>query len=73
MDYLDTAGVVARLGGRIKASTLAKWRVRGDGPPFIKVSTRVLYPTIELEKWLASRPLLRSTAEATVRSRRSGR
>ena len=37
-------------------STLAKMRLRGDGPQFIKAGQRiVLYDRGDLEEWLASR------------------
>ena len=40
----------------LSASTLAKMRLRGDGPPFIKAGAKiVLYAVAELDAWLASR------------------
>ena len=40
----------------LSASTLAKMRVRGDGPPYLKAGKRiVLYDTQDLEVWLATR------------------
>lgn len=48
-------GHAARLLG-LSPSTLAKMRLRGDGPPFIKAGARViLYAKEDLETWLASR------------------
>lgn len=36
------------------ASTLAKMRLRGDGPPYTKAGARiVIYDQAELDKWLA--------------------
>lgn len=36
-------------------STLAKWRLRGCGPPFVKIGPRAVgYPMAELEEWLRS-------------------
>src|SRR5262245_48279340 len=37
----------------LSESTLNKLRLRGDGPPFIKLGRRVLYDIIDLEEWLA--------------------
>jgi hypothetical protein len=43
----------------LKAATLAKMRVRGDGPPFSKAGARVVvYDVRDLEDWLR---VLRST------------
>jgi len=39
-----------RLG--VRPSTLANWRYRGGGPPYIKVGGRVRYRLAELGDWL---------------------
>lgn len=53
----------SRLTG-LAVSTLNKMRVRGDGPPFVKLGRkRVAYDVNRLEAWLASRERL-STSEA---------
>ena len=40
----------------MSTSTCAKWRMTGDGPPFIKPGKRrVLYARIDLENWLNKR------------------
>jgi hypothetical protein len=37
-------------------STLNKRRLSGrDGPPFLKISRRVVYDTADLDEWLASK------------------
>ncbi len=36
-------------------STLQKWRVRGDGPPFVKVGRLVRYRPEDVEAWVAMR------------------
>jgi predicted DNA-binding transcriptional regulator AlpA len=46
----------------LSASQLAKLRVYGGGPEFIKLGASVLYEIDELEAWLASHRR-RSTAE----------
>lgn len=41
---------------RISESTLAKMRLRGDGPPYSLAGKRiVLYDKADLDKWLADR------------------
>lgn len=37
---------------RVKQSTLAKWRVTGDGPTFVKVGARVFYEQEDLFDWI---------------------
>ena len=40
----------------LSTSTLAKMRLRGDGPPYLKAGSRiVLYDLGDLEAWLATR------------------
>jgi excisionase family DNA binding protein len=46
----------------LKAATLNKWRVFGDGPPFIKVGHLVRYRKADLDAFLQSR-LRRSTSD----------
>lgn len=38
---------------QISASTLAKLRVYGGGPPFYKFGRRVLYDLEDIERWAA--------------------
>jgi len=35
--------------------TIAGWRTRGFGPPFIQIGRRVVYPQQEVLKWLDRR------------------
>jgi len=44
---LTTKEVAERL--RLHPQTLINWRVKGDGPRFIKVGRKVVYPMIEVE------------------------
>jgi predicted DNA-binding transcriptional regulator AlpA len=44
-------------------STLSKMRLRGDGPPFVRVGVSVRYPEDSLRAWLASLPRRRSTSD----------
>lgn len=47
---------------RTTERTLERWRLTGDGPPFVKIGASIRYPLNELEKWLADR-LRHSTSE----------
>ncbi len=47
----DAAGAV--LG--IARQTLARWRVEGKGPPFVKLGGRVAYRAATLNAWLLQR------------------
>jgi hypothetical protein len=58
---LEVDEVAAKL--RVSRSMLNKARVTGDGPPFIKIGSRVLYDERDLEKFIAA-SRLRSTAAA---------
>ncbi|HEY9080483.1 helix-turn-helix domain-containing protein [Magnetovibrio sp.] len=41
---------------KCSTSTLAKMRMRGDGPPYVKAGKRiVLYDREEVDAWLAER------------------
>jgi predicted DNA-binding transcriptional regulator AlpA len=57
---LDTHGAAEYTG--FARSTMAKQRLRGDGPPYVKVGGKILYPLEELDAWLDSQPRLTSTA-----------
>ena len=49
--WLDTKGAAAFIGST--PDTLKTWRARGDGPPFHKVSGRLVrYRRDELDAWL---------------------
>lgn len=38
----------------LSRSSIEKLRLRGDGPPFIKLGSRVLYDPADLAAWTAS-------------------
>ena len=49
---------------RVSVSTLAKWRIWGRGPRFVRLSgNRVAYREFDIEAWLAGR-VVASTSEA---------
>lgn len=68
---LDSATVAEIIG--LAPTTLAKRRVSGDGPPFVKLGARVLYPARELQEWIEARPRFQNTAQMTVARSRSVR
>lgn len=39
---------------RHSPQTMRAWRVRGGGPPYIRLSGRVLYSNADLREWLTS-------------------
>lgn len=59
--HLTTHETASRL--RVRVTTLANWRVRGDGPRFIKMGRKVLYPMVEIEAF-EQRQLRASTSDA---------
>jgi len=60
-DFLQTPAAAARLG--LAASTLEKMRVRGDGPPYLRLSPRrVVYDAEKLVSWARSMEF-KSTSE----------
>ncbi len=50
----------------LKTATLNKWRVYGDGPPFLKVGRLIQYRKADLDSYLNER-LMRSTSEVLAR------
>jgi len=46
-------------------SWLAKTRIKGGGPKYVKLGRKVLYPYAELEAWIQKR-LTSSTSEDTA-------
>lgn len=49
----DTKAAAERIG--LKQKTFENWRCQGVGPPFYKISTRVIYDDADVDAWLASR------------------
>ena len=50
-ELLSVDDLSSRWRGLVKATTLATWRSRKLGPPYIKVGGRVLYPTRAVEEY----------------------
>ncbi|GJL87157.1 MAG: hypothetical protein DHS20C03_08660 [Minwuia thermotolerans] len=53
--FVTTSEASAELDGAISASWLNKARCTGEGPPFYKFGSRVVYSRRELREWAASR------------------
>jgi hypothetical protein len=68
---LSTTRTADFLGVRPK--TLAKWRVYGGGPPFVRLGGRVFYEAADLEKYVAALPRHRSTADVAGASTSLGK
>jgi len=49
-DYLRPLQVAEIMGWSV--NTLACYRSRGEGPPFVKVRNRVLYQADQLDTWI---------------------
>jgi hypothetical protein len=52
-NLLNTVEAAEQL--RVKKQTLENWRLRGEGPAFIKVGRRVFYRLSVVDAWLAGR------------------
>jgi predicted DNA-binding transcriptional regulator AlpA len=74
MKLLMGEQVAAILG--IKAQSLRLRRMRGQGPPYIRLgdgpTSRVAYPAEDLEAWLASRPRYAGTCEEKAALQKKG-
>lgn len=55
---------------RVSKSFLAKARMTGDGPPFIKIGRSVRYSEATLHQWMKSRQRLSTTEEREAKKLR---
>ncbi|MAK63581.1 MAG: excisionase [Maricaulis sp.] len=55
----------AALRLRVATNTLAKWRVSGEGPDFVKIGSRVFYEQGDLFDWIEGQK--RSNTSASCR------
>lgn len=69
-DYLRPAQVGEIMGWRV--NTLACYRSRDEGPPFVKVRNRVLYPSDGLARWIAEQGAKRQNKKAPSRKAARG-
>lgn len=49
--YLTQRELLDRWRGEIKLATLTTWRSRKQGPPYVKVGGKVLYPLGGVEEY----------------------
>lgn len=49
---------------QVSPRTLQAWRRKGRGPGYVKAGTKVIYPQVLLEEWLAGRLVLTKEAQA---------
>lgn len=50
-ELLSPAELATRYKGRVTERTLANWRSTGQGPRFVKVGGRVMYPVDAVIAW----------------------
>ncbi|MCP4408801.1 MAG: helix-turn-helix domain-containing protein [Gammaproteobacteria bacterium] len=51
----DSDGASQYFGGSPTRKTLEKWRITGEGPPFIKIGRSVRYDEADLDAWIDER------------------
>jgi predicted DNA-binding transcriptional regulator AlpA len=52
--YLRTPAAAEHIGAA--AQTLERWRIEGNGPPFVRLSSKlVVYDVEDLDAWCAAR------------------
>ncbi len=52
-------------------ATLATWRSRGGGPPYVKANRRILYRQEDVEQWLADQVRHSTAPTAAERASRA--
>ena len=55
LKYLTPVQLAERWGGTIHIRTLQNWRCKREGPEFVKIGSRVMYPLEAVEKWERAR------------------
>jgi predicted DNA-binding transcriptional regulator AlpA len=63
LEELLTEHDVARVTG-LSVSSVRRWRLRRDGPKYLKLNSAVRYRGVDVAKWLESRPSGGHQAEA---------
>jgi len=60
--YLNEAAAARHLN--VSQRSLQRWRVSGDGPPFVRVGPRrVLYDAVAIDRWTAAHTYAHRAAE----------
>jgi hypothetical protein len=54
--HLTPEELISRWRGTVSEPTLRSWRSRGDGPAFIRIGNRVLYPLADVVAYEAGSP-----------------
>lgn len=49
--YLTPSDLSERWNKQIAVRTLANWRSSGNGPEFIRMGGKILYPLAKIESW----------------------
>lgn len=63
---LAPAALAAELG--VTTKTLERWRMTGDGPPFLRISRKVIrYSKADVEAFLAHRIATSTASETAIR------
>ena len=59
---------------KLPEKTLAEWRSRGIGPPYLKIGRHVRYRPVDIETWLVSQAVMPTDASrrgAPIRSQQA--
>lgn len=57
----------------LKFQTLRRWRIRGEGPPYVRIAAnRVAYDPDKVREWAEGRTF-QSTAEESTRAAKRGK
>ena len=59
--FLTPRDLCERYSGSLSERTAANWRASGDGPEFLKVGGKILYPLDKVEEWERSRTVQSTT------------
>ena len=59
--FLTPNTVASRYNGAITVRTLANWRSIGQGPDYVKIGGKVMYPLASVQDWEKSRKRTIST------------
>lgn len=51
VEFLTVLQLVERWKRQVTVATLATWRSRGNGPPYVKVGGKVLYRVTDIEAY----------------------
>ena len=54
-EFFTPQQVALRYGNAITIRTLANWRSIGQGPDYIKIGGKVMYPAASVAKWELTR------------------